>query len=256
MPKKVKSTEIFQELDVQNITIKEPLSDIRVFLDFCKNDIKSATKELEGITAEANRKHLQKLVYVNLVNRFDYLIDKLLLWFSINNKNMRDEILKTIEKENISKKEVFEIFFMKDRSYELITEKIKDLARANVLRSRHSTKLLKLLVTCLDAKDCEKPRVNKDGKIFSSATGNKKIPNTIIGYADWLYSRRNSSVHGDGKKYTSSDFEYIKKTYRTTELSMAIRLQLTSITSAVNFYTSLLDIISENIPKSVEETEV
>lgn len=247
------SKKISLELDIQNIAIKEPLSDIRVFLDFCKKDIQSAIKELEGITIEKNRKHLQKLVYVNLVNRFDYLVDKLLLWFSVNNKSLRDEILKTIEKENITKKEVFELFFMKEKSYELITEKIRELTRSNILRSRHSTKILKLLGTCLKIKDCEKPRVSNDGKIFARTTGNKKIPNTIIGYADWLYSRRNSSVHGDGKKYTTLDFEHIKKTYKTTDLSENIVLRLPSITSAVNFYTSLLAIISKDIQKSTEE---
>ncbi|MDD5083600.1 MAG: hypothetical protein PHT88_01505 [Candidatus Moranbacteria bacterium] len=191
MPKKVSQTTDFQELDVQNIAIKEPLNDIEVFLDFCKNDIQSATKELEGITVERNRKHLQKLVYVNLINRFDYLIDNLLLWFSINNKSMRDTILNTVDKDVITKKEVFEIFFAKERSYELITEKIKELTRSNVLRSRHSSKLLKILEVCLDIKDCMKPRVNNsDGKVFKKTTGNKNLPNSIIGYADWLYSRR------------------------------------------------------------------
>ncbi|MDP1833366.1 MAG: hypothetical protein Q8L11_00340 [Candidatus Moranbacteria bacterium] len=253
MPKKVSPITSFQELDIQNIATKEPLNDIRVFLEFCENDIQSATKELEGIQIEKNRKHLQKLVYVNLINRFDYLIDKLLLWFSINNKSLRDNILGTIEKETISKKEVFEIFFAKERSYELITEKIKELTRSNVLRSRHSSKLLKILDTCLNIKDCIKPRVNNsNGKIFTKTTGNKNLPNSIIGYADWLYSRRNSLVHGDGIKYTPADFEYIKKTYNTTNLSITIRLQLTSITSAVNFYTDLLKIISDNIQDSIE----
>ncbi|MFA6183980.1 MAG: hypothetical protein WC682_02655 [Parcubacteria group bacterium] len=242
------------QLDIQNIAIKEPQSDIGVFLDFCKNDIQSATKELENIKVEKNRKHLQKLVYVNLVNRFDYLVDKLLLWFSVNNKSMRDEILGPLEKESISKKEVFEIFFVKEKSYELITEKIKELTKSNVLRSRHSTKILKILKTCLDIKDCEKPRVNNgDGKIFTKTTGNKSLPNSIIGYADWLYSRRNSLVHGDGTCYTNNDFEYIKKQYKTTNLSKNIRLKLTSITSAVNFYNDLLKIISKNIEESIEE---
>jgi hypothetical protein len=255
MAKKTKRVKKLQQLDTQNIETKEPLNDMGTFLEFCKNDIQSAIKELEGIKVVKNRKHLQKLVYVNLINRFDYLIDKLLLWFSINNKSMRDEIFGTLEKENISKKEVFEMLFVKEKAHELITEKIKELTRSNVLRSRHSSKLLKILKTCLGINDCEKPRVNNnDGKILKRTAGKKNLPNSIIGYADWLYSRRNSLVHGDGKKYTSTDFDYIKEQYKTTNLSETIRLQLTSITSAINFYTDLLEIIKNNIQKSIEES--
>lgn len=52
MAKKVRPITSFQELDIQNIATKEPLNDIRVFLEFCENDIQSATKELEGIQIE------------------------------------------------------------------------------------------------------------------------------------------------------------------------------------------------------------
>ena len=54
-------------------------------MDFCGNDISAAIKELEGITTEESRKHLQKLVYINLIDRFDILIDRLIFgWLFIN----------------------------------------------------------------------------------------------------------------------------------------------------------------------------
>ncbi|MFZ2072595.1 MAG: hypothetical protein WA101_02365 [Minisyncoccia bacterium] len=239
-------TQINQTIDVENIAIKEPLNDIDVFLSFCREDIQSAVKELEKIKTEENRKHLQRLVYVNLINRFDYLVDKLILWFSINNFALRDEILKSIEEEAISKKEVFEIFFMKERSYEIVTDKIKDLARSNILRGRHSTKLLKILTKCLCWENIEKPRVGNDGKIFIKTKKNATQPNSILGYADWLYSRRNSLVHGDGKNYTKNDHEHIEKIYRV-KLPKNFRLQIASIKSAIHFYECLLEEMKESI---------
>ena len=246
MAKKSKKI-ITQEIDTKNIVIKEPLNDAEVFLNFCQNDIQSAIKELEKIKTENNRRHLQRLVYVNLINRFDYLVDKLLLWFAINNSFLRDEILKSIEQETISRKEVFEIFFMKDRSYDLIIEKIKDLARSSLLRERHSRKLHKILSKCLAWKNIEKPRVNNDGKIFERTKKNSTQPNSISGYADWLYSRRNSLVHGDGKNYNKNDYDYIVKQHQV-KLPKNFRLQIASIKSAVNFYRSLL----EKVKKSIE----
>lgn len=245
MAKRNKKT-IGQVIDVKNIVTKEPLNDAEVFLNFCQNDIHSAIKELEKIKTENNRKHLQRLVYVNLINRFDYLVDKLLLWFAINNTSLRDEILKSIEQETISRKEVFEIFFMKDRSYDLIIEKIKDLARNSLLRERHSKKLNKILSKCLEWKNIEKPRVNNDGKIFEKTKKNNTQPNSVLGYADWLYSRRNSVVHGDGKNYNSNDYDYIVKQYHV-KFPKNFRLQIASIKSAVNFYGSLLKKIKESI---------
>lgn len=239
-------TSRIKTIDIKNIAIKEPLNDIEVFLDFCREDIGSAVKELKGIKVENNRKHLQKLVYVNLINRFDYLIDKLLLWFSVNNENLRTELLDSIGKDNISRKEVFEIFFMKDRSYDLVIEKIKELARVNLLRGRHSKKLQKILCTCLGWKSIEKPRVNRDGKIFEQTTKRNTQPNSLLGYADWLYSRRNSIVHGDGKNYTVTDQEETSKLY-SVSLPKKFRLQLASIISAVNFYTDLLNKIKTSI---------
>ena len=79
-------------------------------MDFCGNDISAAIKELEGITTEESRKHLQKLVYINLIDRFDILIDRLILWLVIHKPNLRNEVLKSVENEQISRQEVFEIF--------------------------------------------------------------------------------------------------------------------------------------------------
>ena len=49
------------------------------FKNFLEKELLPATSELEKIKGETSRKHLQKLVFTNLVDRFDYCVDKTLL---------------------------------------------------------------------------------------------------------------------------------------------------------------------------------
>lgn len=231
---------------------QEPHSLCEIFLDFCKKDIASTVKELDRLKSEDNRKHLQKLVYSNLVNKFDHLVDKLLLWSSINNTEIREDVLKTLDNAPIYKKEVFEIFFLKEKSYEYVIEKINDSARSSLLRQRHSVKLAKLL-SAVGWKSIEKPRVNSDGKIFTTCKKNIKTPNGIIGYADWLYCRRNGIVHGDGYTYTKEDFDHLIKRYPGVDLSKNFKLQLSSITSATTYYIDFLSQFEEHLIKSFKK---
>lgn len=233
------------EIEGFEVEARETLSSIEDFSDFCSKDITSAIDELTGIKVVKNRKHLQKLVYVNLVNRFDSLVDKLILWLCINSQILRDEMLNTIKDQNISKKEVFELFLIGEKSYQLVLEKIQNIARLGILRGRHSSKILKILNT-LKIKDFDRPRVNNDGKIFEKRKKFKNIPNSIYGYADWLYCRRNSIVHGDGINYTDQDRKNIIKQHKV-ELKKSFKLQLTSIKTAETFYNDFLKIIKEGI---------
>lgn len=246
--KKTKTTAKI-ELEGLGVDVKEILNLIDTFLDFCSKDISSAISELGNIKDEGNRKHLQKLVYVNLANRFDYLTDKLLLWFCINCQSLRDEMLETIKDQNISKKEVFELFLIGEKSYELVLKKIQNIARLGLLRERHSNKVLKIL-NILKIKGVDQPRVNNDGKIFEKRKKFKTIPNSIYGYADWLYCRRNSIVHGDGINYTEQDRKNIIKQHKV-ELKKGFKLQLTSIKTAETFYSDFLKIIKEGIASQV-----
>ena len=56
---------------------------IKSFLNFIDNQINSAVEELDRL-ADGHRVHLQKLVYTNLVDRFDTLVDDLI---KINSRN-------------------------------------------------------------------------------------------------------------------------------------------------------------------------
>jgi|GEM_PF-4523876 len=96
--------------------MKEIIDLIDKFEKFTKSEIASAVVELDGIKIETNRKHLQRLVYVNLVNRFDSLIDSLLLVFSIKDSEFKKRILGDTKEEPVFLKDVYEIFLSEDPS--------------------------------------------------------------------------------------------------------------------------------------------
>ncbi len=237
MPKTIQSKAL---IDVKKVSISEPALLIDEFTRFCQDDISAAAKELKRLKTE-QRKHLQKLVYSNLVDRFDSLVDKLILWFSINRDDMRETILKKLETDTISKKEAYELFFLKDKSYDSVVSKIQDQVRVHFLRERHSSKLKRILQS-LGINDINNPRVHENGVIYESRTYNKQHPNSILGYADWLYSRRNGMVHGNGKQLTRGDLEQIKSQFKI-DMSQVIRLKLSSITAAVTYYRQLSELI-------------
>lgn len=208
---------------------------------------REAVRELANIKEEKNRKHLQRLVYVNVVNRFDVLLDNLLLIYATKDSGeFRNVVLDKVKDSNISLKDFYQIL-LSDNSKLAVTEKIEDLVRLNFLRERHSKKLRMLLEVCLqvDSSDLNRPRVNaNDGRIHSTYTprGNN-VPPSIIGYADFLYSRRNGLVHGDGALLVlSSDAKYLEKNFKIKPAKM-IGIKLSSIESATRFYNYLCDFI-------------
>jgi hypothetical protein len=219
--------------------IKETISK---FEDFTNTEVGAAVKELEGITTESNRKHLQRLVYVDLINRFDALVDSLLLQFSILDGEFKKKVLNETKDEAIFLKEIYEIFLSEDPKL-AVQQRVEAVTQTRFLNQRHSDKLRILLANCFFWKDGElqRPRVfTNNGKIFTETTrlNPYQIPDTVIGYSDWLYSRRNSIVHGDGKKLASKDIEIMKRKFSSNPTS-SMRLQLASIKSAQVFYTDL-----------------
>ena len=61
-------------------------SKIRDFRKFLNKELVPGVDDLEKLEAK-NRKHIQKLVYTNAVDRFDHLVDTLIL------DNCREETL-------------------------------------------------------------------------------------------------------------------------------------------------------------------
>lgn len=221
--------------------IKQFEETINEFNLFVKNEVGQSITELGKIKTETNRKHLQRLVYVNLVNRFDSLVDDLLLQFSIIDGELRNSILSKVKEEPAFLKDLFEIL-SSENPREVVQNRIENIARVEILRMRHSTKLRTLLKSCFEWQDTDldRPRVNiNNGEILKGVHQNqKKIPTCVIGYADWLYSRRNSFVHGNKPQLLKSDTLFISRRFHVSPASM-ISLKLSSINSASKFYLNI-----------------
>lgn len=103
------------------------------FLRYINKEILPATKDLENLDVK-NRKHVQKLVYTNLVDRFDSLIDGLML------NNCRCDYL-TAEatremKQQITEAELIKLLMRSADIQDAIDEKLK--ASISKLRSERS----------------------------------------------------------------------------------------------------------------------
>jgi len=232
-----------------NESIKKTINE---FSDFITKNIEPSIKELESITSNQNRSHLQRLVYTNLVDRFDSLIDILLIEFASTNSDFQRKVISSIKDESVSKSYLFNILLSDDLK-EKIKEELENIVKNDFLKKRHSEKLRTLLFDCFcfEGNEIDKPRVNADGRIHTtytqSTSAKKKIPATIIGYADWVYIRRNTLVHNFGKlALIEKDFTYIQSKYKVTP-SKAVGIKLESITSVKKFYTYLLKEIMNKI---------
>lgn len=215
---------------------------IEKFDKFVKMEITAAVKELNGVGTEANRKHLQRLVYVDLVNRFDTLIDLLLLKFSVKDGEFKRRVLNETKEDVVFLKDVYEILLAEDPRG-AVEHRIEGVTRAKFLSLRHSAKLRILLSNCLGWKDAQldRPRVfTNNGSVFSETKRLKpyKVPDSVIGYADWLYSRRNAIVHGEAQKLDAKDADIMFKKFGA-KTAVSISLKLSSINSAARFYTDI-----------------
>ncbi|KND48876.1 MAG: hypothetical protein AB200_00415 [Parcubacteria bacterium C7867-005] len=227
--------------------MKEIQEDINKFKEFESKEVNAAIKELEGITTESNRKHLQRLVYVNLVNRFDALVDNLLLKFSILDGLFKVKVLQETKGEEVFLKDIYEIL-LSENPKNAVQQRVENVARGKFLSQRHSLKLRTLLFFCFSwpETDLDRPRVfTNNGSIFVDNKRLKpyQIPDTVIGYADWLYARRNALVHGDGKKLASKDLGFMQQKFGAKPAS-TISLKISSIKSAVRFYNDLCEALS------------
>jgi hypothetical protein len=224
------------------------------FLSFIEKEIDPAIIELEKIKTEQSRKHLQKLVYTNVVNRYDVLVDNMLLTCAADDTTrFHDVVLGKLEGVTVSLKDFYRTMLSESPS-EYSAEALRETVRANHLRERHSKKLRYLLEECvsIDRSELNKPRVNaNDGRIHATYTARKgtTVPPSIVGYADYLYSRRNALVHGGKTNYLKkNDSDYIKKNFKVTP-PKTVGIKIASIKSASTFYKYLCNyIINEKWP--------
>jgi hypothetical protein len=222
---------------------------ITQFVQYVDSVVLPATEDLEKLD-DANRQHVQRLVYTNLVDRFDSAVDVSLMM------NCREEYLctKLLEHmdQTVSEAELLRLLMNEAGVQVAIDARLQNALRNTALRQRHSKKLEMLLATFgHDLPALKKPRVNiSTGDILNKMTPQiKTTPHSICGYADWLYSRRNAIVHGSGStKLLPNDIEQLKKLYQCAVIP-SFRIKLASVTNAVTFYKSVAQLLLE-IPTS------
>lgn len=91
------------------------------------------------------------------------------------------------------------------------------------------------------------PRVNiSTGAILDKIKPqSKKVPYSIAGYADWLYSRRNAIVHGSGtNKYLKNDLVQLEKLYKCAPPA-SFRIKIGTVEIAAEFYRGVTDLFLE-----------
>jgi hypothetical protein len=220
------------------------LDAVKAFESFVSKEIEPATKDLKKLD-DASRKHVQRLVYTNLVDRFDSMIDHSLL------DNCReDALVETATKklnQPMTEADLLQLLLKGDQLQDALEEQLRSALRDSALRERHSRKLNRLLAMAAPDDECwSSPRVQvSSGKISGKVkVQGKSTPHSICGFADWLYSRRNIVVHGAGStSFLANDREQLKKLFKV-EPAQRIRLQLSSVFTAITFYRGVAELIS------------
>lgn len=219
---------------------KQSLKDFKKAVE---KGITPAVEDLKNLD-EKNRVHVQKLVYTNLVNRFDTMIDIAIL------SNCREEYLVDQSVKNlnspITESDLLRLLLHSENLQDALDTKLKNGLRNSVLRNRHSKKLSTLFKVFQPEVNCwDVPRVNiSTGKIAAQIKPQrKKQPYSLCGYADWLYSRRNSIVHGAGTTYfLENDRNQLEKLFNCPP-AKSFKIRLSSVTNTIEFYNGIVDIL-------------
>ena len=218
---------------------------IITFQKFINDQILTAIDELNFLD-DSQRVHLQKLVFTNLVDRFDTLVDDLLI---LNGRT--DPLLEQALKQHdqpVYEHDLIRLLMDSDNLDAVFDKKIADGLRNSVMRQRHSKKIKFLCEALIPDEDLRTPRVNPlDGAISTSKkVYDKTIPHGILGYADFTYSRRNSLVHGAGtSNFLANDKIQIEKIYKT-KVKDGFRITYKAVPAAAEFYLNFTNILKIN----------
>ena len=230
------------------MTDRFSIASVSEFSEYLDKQIEPAIKDIQDALQDSNRKHIQKLVLTNIVDRFDVMIDKLIL------SNCRYEyifdFLSDKMSDFITEKDLISLLINTDSIQAAIDERLKNMLRNSILRKRHSLKV-KFVFEALAMKKYTSaaPLVQVGtGKIDDNGAqhGSVKVPSSVLGYADWLYSRRNAIVHGSDSKYLDNDRNQLKKLYKF-ECPERYKITLGSLKNAVSFYRSIVDKITHAV---------
>lgn len=229
------------------MTVADQHKFILEFEEFIEQQLRVAIENIRDLRTSA-RTHIQKLLYTNLVDRFDVTIDKAILTLS-KHPPLSNELISSM-KDPLNKGDLFDLLLLNEPNRtSKIHHELENIARNSITRGRHSTKLLKLL-TILGKSEENNIQNNPCVHVNSGNIGTKlkkhpQIPNSITGYADWLYSKRNAVVHGNKDSLSKQDKQHIEKTYRVT-LSKNIKFQPGSLMTAMTFYLAIVRKLRQN----------
>lgn len=213
------------------------------FWEYVEKQIEPSVEDIKKLE-DNSRKHVQKLIYTNLVDRFDVMVDHLIL------ENCRSEfVIDAISPsltETVNEAYLLQLLMNAETVQDAIDEKLKSAIRNSILRKRHSMKL-QFLLKLFDRLEysTKKPQVQPgNGNIAKSAKKTRvNIPHSVCGYADWLYSRRNAIVHGAGSsRYLNNDKVQLDKLY-DYKCPNTLKLKIGAIKSSIKFYGCIYDII-------------
>ena len=216
---------------------------VKDFRRFVNQEVFPAISDLRKLS-EAQRIHVQKLVFTNLVDRFDTFVDATLL------NNCREDVLVDEASKDltgsITEADLVRLLMHSATLQDALDSKLKGALRNSVLRQRHSKKRETLFRVCApELKSLGKPRVNPvTGEILDEIRPpNSRQPLSLCGYADWLYSRRNAVVHGGGgSKYLENDRAQLKKLFNC-QVPATFKIMLSSVQNAATFYLGVADIL-------------
>ena len=223
------------------------LRSIKEFELFLKKVVEPSIKDAEKLD-DGSRKHIQKLLFTNIVDRFDSTLDSLFL-DNCRHPDLQEVALKGAD-EPITNGQLFKLLIDAGSIEKTIEEQLRSGIRQNVLRDNHSQKLRTFLRLCVPETNAhvDKPRVRLEGDIVDSVKPQKgaKMPPSIVGYADWLYSRRNSVVHGSGTSaFLEADKARLKKVFKVSVTHS--KISLSSCKTALAFYRSLAALVEEGL---------
>lgn len=214
------------------------------FRKFVKKELRPAMTDIAKLV-DANRKHVQKLVYTNLVDRFDAMVDEAILE-NCRKEHLVEEAMKGMT-QPFTEADVLRLLMQGQSIQDTIDARLRDVLRIAVIRQRHSKKLAILFkVLKPDEESWNKPRVNiATGQILEEMTPQRKtISYSVCGYADWLYSRRNSIVHGGGTaKLLANDAKQIEALFKCKP-AKTFKIKLSSIKNTATFYESVVHLLT------------
>jgi hypothetical protein len=221
------------------------IQEINKFVSFCDNEILPVVPQLERMRSA--RVHLQKLVYAHVVDKFDLLVDQMLLWSATHLEVARGEILLAMSNTPITTKRVYELFLSGLQARELIEEEIVENSRVEYSKDNHENKVRKLTDYVHWAEATKQLRVNTNGKIsdkpLKRTSIQKNTPSSVVGFAYYLFARRSGISHGDSRKFTEKDKVAMEKNYHIKLTSFIIKPA--SIKTAVTFYKGFLEHVKD-----------